>query len=96
MTTALPVTEVVAKLEAALPGSIVESNGNTIVVKAEQLFQAASFLKTTAGFDFNYLNYLTAVDYQTNFEVIYNLVSLEHNQALILKTSASLLTGILI
>jgi NADH-quinone oxidoreductase subunit C len=86
MTTALPVTEVVAKLEAALPGSIVESNGNTIVVKAEQLFQAASFLKTTAGFDFNYLNYLTAVDYQTNFEVIYNLVSLEHNQALILKT----------
>jgi len=86
MTTALAATEIIAKLEAAVPGSIMESNGNTVVVKAEFLHQAAAFLKIAAGFDFNYLNYITAVDYQTHFELVYHLVSIEHNQDMILKT----------
>jgi NADH-quinone oxidoreductase subunit C len=86
MTTALAATEIAAKLEAALPGCVVESNGNTVVVKDVQLFRAASYLKTTAGLDFNYLNYLTATDYQTHFELIYDLISIEHNHHIILKT----------
>jgi len=86
MTIALPALEIVTKLEAALPESVVESSGNTVVVKDEFLFKVASFLKTTPGLDFNYLNYITATDYQTYFEVIYNLISLEHNHGLILKT----------
>ena len=86
MTLALPVTELVAELEAKFPGCLVESSGNTIVVKPESVFQIASFLKTTPGFDFDYLNYVTAVDYNTYFEVVYNLISLKHNHGLILKT----------
>jgi NADH-quinone oxidoreductase subunit C len=86
MTTALAATEIAAKLEAALAGSTVESNGNTVVVKDAQLLAAASFLKTTAGLDFNYLNYLTVTDYQTHFELVYDLISIEHNHHLIVKT----------
>ncbi len=86
MTLALSATELVAKLEAKFPGSLVESSSNTIVVKAESLYEIASFLKNTPGFDFDYLNYLTAVDYNAYFEIVYNLISLEHNHALILKT----------
>ena len=86
MTVALSATDTGTKLETVLPGSIVESSGNAIVVKEEFFFKVASFLYTTPEFDFNYLNFITAVDYQTYFEVIYNLVSLKHNHGLILKT----------
>ena len=86
MTIALSNVEIVTKLEAILPDSIVESRGNTIFIKGEFLLKITSFLKTTQGLDFNYLNYITAVDYQTYFEVIYNLISLEHNHSLNIKT----------
>ena len=86
MTIALSTVEIVTKLEAILPDSIVESRGNTIFIKGEFLLKITSFLKTTQGLDFNYLNYVTAVDYQTYFEVIYNLISLEHNHSLNIKT----------
>ena len=89
MTVALSATEIVPRLEAVLPGSVVEATGNTIIIREEFLFKVASFLKTTPGFDFDYLNYITAADYQTYFEIIYNLVSLEHNHSLIVKTNAN-------
>jgi len=85
MTVELQATEVAAKLEAAFPGCTIESSGNTIVIKDEFALKAATFLKNAAGLDFNYLNFLTATDYQTYFEVIYDLVSLEHNHKLVLK-----------
>jgi NADH-quinone oxidoreductase subunit C len=86
MTVTLSATEIVTKLEAVLPGSIVEASGNTVVIKDEFLFKVASFLKNAPGMDFNYLNYVIAVDYQTYFEVIYNLISLEHNHSFVFKT----------
>ena len=86
MTIELQTVDIVTKLEAAIPGCTVETTGNIIVIKNEFLLKAATFLKNTAGLDFNYLNYLTAVDYQTYFEIIYDLVSLEHNHKIVLKT----------
>lgn len=86
MTLALPAIEIGAKLEAAFAGSIVEASGNTIIVKPESLFQIASFLKNTADLDFDYLSFVTAVDYNTYFELVYYLTSLQHNHGLILKT----------
>jgi NADH-quinone oxidoreductase subunit C len=86
MTVELQAAEIVTKLEAALPGSTVESSGNTIVIKDEFVLKAATFLKNTAGLDFNYLNFLTATDYTTYFELVYDLVSLEHNHKVVLKT----------
>ena len=86
MTVELLATEIVSKLEAALPGSTVESSGYTVVIKDEFVLKAANFLKNTAGLDLNYLNYLTATDYTTYFELVYDLVSLKHNHKMILKT----------
>ena len=48
MTVELQATEVAAKLEAALPGCTVESNGNIVVIKDEFVLKAAEFLKNTA------------------------------------------------
>ena len=86
MTVELQAAEIVKKLEAALPGSTVESSGNTVVIKDEFLLKAATFLKNTTGLEFNYLNFLTATDYTTYFELVYDLVSLEHNHKMVLKT----------
>jgi len=86
MTLALPITELVAKLEGKFPGSVVESNENVILVKPEFVFQVASFLKNTTGFDFDYLDFVTAVDYNSYLEVVYYLVSLKHNHSVIMKT----------
>jgi NADH-quinone oxidoreductase subunit C len=86
MTLSLAASEIVTRMESILPGSILESNCNTIDVKNEALLKIATYLKNTPEFDFNYLNYITAVDYQTHFEVVYDLVSLAHNHKLIMKT----------
>jgi len=85
MTAELQAAEIVTKLEAALPGSTVESNGNTIVIKDEFILKAATFLKNTTGFEFDYLNFMTATDYITYFELVYDLVSLKNNHKLVLK-----------
>jgi NADH-quinone oxidoreductase subunit C len=86
MALALPATEIGAKLEVQFPGSVVESSGNTIVIKPESTLKIASFLKNTPDFDFDYVSFITAVDYNTYFELVYYLISLKHNHALTLKT----------
>ncbi|MFC1918466.1 NADH-quinone oxidoreductase subunit C [Chloroflexota bacterium] len=77
--------EIAAKLEEKFPGSIVESNQNYLVVKDASLPAVATFLKDTPDFNFDYLNYVTAVDYLEYFEVVYQLTSLEHNHSVVLK-----------
>lgn len=86
MTVALAGKEIADKLEKQLPGSIVETTQNSIVVKRESLFDIAAFLKDTPDLGFNYLVAITAVDYYDYFEVIYRLTSLEHNHGLVVKT----------
>lgn len=85
MTQALSAIEMAARIESQFPGSLDQSQDNIIIVRNDFLFKIANFLKNTPGFDFNYLNYITAVDYHDHFEVVYNLISLEHNHSLILK-----------
>ena len=86
MTLALSSKEAVTKLEQQSPGSIIESSGNSLLVKTESLFDVASFLKTTPGLDFDYLSSVTAVDYYDYFELVYQLTSIKHNHSLVLKT----------
>ena len=86
MTVALSGKEIASQLEEKFPGSIVESNQDSFVVKSDFLLAVAAFLKDTPGLDFGYLNYITAIDYYDHFEVVYQLVSLEHNHRLVLKT----------
>jgi len=86
MTVALSGKEIADQLEAKFPGSIVESTQSNFVIKSDSLPAIAAFLKDSPDLDFNYLNYITAVDYYDHFEVVYQLTSLQHNHSLVLKT----------
>ena len=86
MTVALSGKEIASQLEEKLPESIIESGQDYLVVKNESLLAVAAFLKDTKDLDFDYLNFITAVDYYDHFEVVYRLSSLEHNHSLVMKT----------
>jgi NADH-quinone oxidoreductase subunit C len=86
MTVALSGKEIVSQIEEKFPGSIEESSQDSLVVKADSLLPVATFLKDTETLKFDYLNYVTAVDYYSYFEVVYQLTSLEHNHTLVIKT----------
>ena len=86
MTVALSGKEIAEQLEEKFPGSIVESDQSNFVIKSDSLPAIAAFLKDSPDLDFNYLNYITAVDYYDHFEVVYQLTSLQHNHSLVLKT----------
>ncbi|MFC2065752.1 NADH-quinone oxidoreductase subunit C [Chloroflexota bacterium] len=86
MTIALSGKEIAGQLEEKYPDSIVESGQNYLVVKGDSLLEMLAFLKETPGFGFDYLNFITAVDYYDYFEVVYQLSSLENNHSLVVKT----------
>ena len=86
MTVALSGKEIASQLEEKFPESTVESSQDCLVVKSDSLLAVAAFLKDTPGLDFNYLNYVTAIDYYDHFEVVYMLSSMEHNHSLVMKT----------
>jgi NADH-quinone oxidoreductase subunit C len=85
MTIALSGKDISSQIEERIPGSIIEAAPGHLVVKSDTLREVAAFLKDTPGLDFNYLNYITAVDYYDHFEVVYMLSSLEHNHSLVIK-----------
>jgi len=86
MTVALSGKEIASQIEEKFPDSIEESSQESLVVKSDSLLSVAAFLKDTGSLKFDYLNYITAVDYYSYFEVLYQLTSLEHNHSVIIKT----------
>ena len=86
MTLALSGEEAATRLEQQFPRNIIEPIGNSLLVKSESLFELVSFLKTTPGLEFDYLNHITAIDYYDSFELIYQLTSMKHNHSLVLRT----------
>jgi NADH-quinone oxidoreductase subunit C len=45
-----------------------------------------AYLKNTPDFDFDYFNFVTAVDYYSYFELVYHLTSTKHNHSVFIKT----------
>ncbi len=86
MTVAISGEDLAVKLEAQFPASIVKSSPDSLTVKSEFLLQVAWHLKATPELGFDYLTSITAVDYGNYFELVYHLMSLEHNHILVLKT----------
>ncbi|UCC16049.1 MAG: NADH-quinone oxidoreductase subunit C [Dehalococcoidales bacterium] len=86
MTVALSGKEIAAKLEQQFASDITESNDRFILVKKEVIPDIIALLKTNSDLDFNFLNYITAVDYLDYFEVIYQLTSMRHNHSIVIKT----------
>jgi NADH-quinone oxidoreductase subunit C len=89
MTLTLSNEEITAKLKRQFPDRIIESSGNSLLVKGEDIFSIAKYLKGSPELDFDYLNYITAVDYYDYFELVYQLTSIKHNHGLVLKTRLS-------
>jgi len=85
MTVILSGSEIAAELEKQLPGSVVESGRDSLLVKGESLVAVAGFLKTAPGFEFDYLTAITGVDYYDYFEVVYQLTSIKRNHGLVVK-----------
>ncbi len=86
MTVAISGKEIASQIEEKFPDSVVESSEGSLVVKADSLLPVLAFLKDNDPLKFDYLNYITAVDYFSYFEVVYQLTSLEHNHTVIIKT----------
>ena len=85
MTVALSGKDIAERIEAELPGSVEETGRDSVVVKADSLLSVCAFLKDTEGLKFDYLNYVTAVDYYSYFEVVYQMTSMELNHTVVIK-----------
>src|SRR4030065_1546961 len=85
MTVALSSKEIVGQLSAGFPGVLEEAAKDSALVKSDSLLAVMEYLKTAGGLKFDYLNYITAVDYYSYFEVVYQLTSLESNRSVVLK-----------
>jgi NADH-quinone oxidoreductase subunit C len=88
MTVALPAAEIAARLEDRFPGCLEAGGRDSLLLKGGSLLDVAAFLKNEPDLRFDYLNYITAVDYYQYFEVVYQLTSLEHNRAVVFRTRA--------
>ena len=75
-----------SKITERFPEAVSEVNDQAVLIKKENLFEVIEYLKSSPELDFDYLNYITAVDYYDYFEIVYQLTSREHNHTLVLKT----------
>jgi NADH-quinone oxidoreductase subunit C len=85
MTVALSGTKIAKQITKKFPEAVIEAGSDSLLLGAESLLAVAEYLKKTPDLDFDYLNYVTAVDYYDYFEVVYQLNSLKYNHGLVLK-----------
>lgn len=86
MTVQLSGEETGKKIAKIFPDAVTDTDKTSVIVESKSLYKIAQYLKDSEEFDFNYLANLTSIDYMDYFEVVYNLVSLNHNHSLTLKT----------
>ncbi len=86
MTATLSGPDVAKQITAQFPEAIIESSNLTVVVKTEYLLQVLEYVKNGPELALNYLADMTSTDYYDYFELVYQLVSLEKNHKLTLKT----------
>ncbi|MFC2041350.1 NADH-quinone oxidoreductase subunit C, partial [Chloroflexota bacterium] len=86
MTVSLSGNEVARQITDKFPEAVCEVSSEAVLVKSESIFNVIEYLKSNPEFDFDYLNYITAVDYLDCFEMVYQLTSRKHNHSLVVKT----------
>ena len=86
MTISLSGWEVAKQITRQFPDAISGISDRAVLVKSENLFEVAEYLKNSPEFECDYLTNITAVDYYDYFEVIYQLTSIRYNHSLVLKT----------
>ena len=86
MTRELSASNVVRRLNERFPDAAEELNQTDVGVSQSALLDSCKLLKETPDLDFAFLTAITAVDYVEYFELIYHLLSMRHNQSVVLKT----------
>jgi len=85
MTTLLSPNILIKDITADLGFTDISNLNDATLIKTDELIPIATFLKHTPKFDFQMLISITAVDYIEYFEIVYHLLSIQHNQRAILK-----------
>jgi len=86
MTVSLSGLQVGQELTERFPDAVLEATDKAVLVKVDSLFEVAQYLKDGSELKFDYLTYITAVDYMDYFELVYQLTSLEQNHTAVIKT----------
>lgn len=89
MTRALKGTDVAARIHQSVPGAVIEATEQWTLVRPQELLSACRFLRDNDELDCSYLLSLTGVDFEEYFDVVYHLLSLAKNHALVLRTRLS-------
>ena len=87
MTKSLAGADVARRINAELPGSVIESRDGDVRIELASIPNVARFLRDTEGLEFSFLSSITAVDYVERFELVYHLTSLKFNQSIVLKAN---------
>lgn len=85
MTRTLAGADVARRINAELPGSVIDSCDGDVLIELASIPNVARYLKDTEGLEFAFLSSITAVDYVEYFELVYHLTSLKLNQSVVLK-----------
>jgi len=85
MTRTLAGADVARRINAELPGSVINSRDGDVLIELASLPKVARYMKDTEGLEFSFLSSVTAVDYVEYFELVYHLTSLTLNQSVVLK-----------
>lgn len=85
MTESLSAWDVARQIGERLPQAVIESSDDAILVNGGSLPEVAAYLKQAPHLALDYLSMMSGVDYYQHFEVVYHLVSLEHNHGVVLK-----------
>lgn len=86
MTVNLAGSDISQQISSQFPEAVIEFSNKSVIVKRELLTQVLEYLKNTPELAFDYLADMSSVDYYDYFEVVYQLVSLEKNHILTIKT----------
>ena len=87
MTKSLAGADVARRINAELPGSVIESRDGDVRIELASIPNVARFLRDEEGLEFSFLSSITAVDYVERFELVYHLTSLKFNQSIVLKAN---------
>ena len=74
------------RLRQQLPDVVITWDDASVWLEPESLNEAAAFMKDDAELDFKFLNSISAVDYIEYFELVYHLMSINHQHTAIVRS----------
>jgi NADH-quinone oxidoreductase subunit C len=86
VTVSLNIQQISKQIQEKFPDSVIEADGEYLLLQNSSLEKVARYCHDAPDIKLDFLSSVTGVDYIDYFEVIYYLVSIEHNHRLILKT----------